>query len=65
MDWLNIIKANWSEIIVIALALIEVAKRIVKMTETKKDDEAVEKLGLWLKMIVMLSGHTVKPKEDK
>ena len=57
MDWIG---ANWQEIILVALAAVEIAKRIVKWTATTKDDAVVDKVSAWLKMVAFLAGKKLK-----
>ena len=43
------IKSNWYGIILIGGAMLALAEAIVRVTPTKKDDGAVERIGKWLR----------------
>ena len=43
------IKGNWYGIVLVVGAVLTLAEAIVRVTPTKKDDGAVERVGKWLR----------------
>jgi SepF-like predicted cell division protein (DUF552 family) len=53
MNW---IKEHYIDVFAAIGALYTAARLIVALTPTKKDDEALEKVGIWLKAIAKIFG---------
>ena len=53
------------EIAAVVGALLIIARITVKFTKTKKDDEAVEKVAGWLKVLRVITGLNIKKGVDK
>ena len=59
------IQVGINEIAAIVAALLIVARVIVKFTKTKKDDEAVEKITGWFKVLKVVTGLDLRKGIDK
>ena len=57
MEW---VQAHWDELLAVIGALYVVARLIVALTPTPKDNEAVDKIGSFLKTVGLLFGLDIK-----
>ena len=64
MDLLNFAKENYADILLICASLVAAAEVFVRLTPTKKDDSAVERIGGYLrKAMDFFKVPNVKKKE--
>jgi hypothetical protein len=57
---INWISEHYAEIFAILFGLYAVARMVVVLTPTPKDDIAVEKVGVWLNKLAKLFGLDMK-----
>lgn len=58
MDVVNFVSTNWVEILAVVTAAVVLAERIVKLTPTTRDDEAVAWVKRMLNLVALQKPNT-------